>query len=202
MRREPTPYPKEDTVPEVSDLEAAQGEARRRVAAIGGSQRALPTPCSEWDIRALVVHMIEGSRMALRLLCGATGAEARSVFGASHGPDLGAELDAAFADELATFGEPGALDQTVHHPAAGDIPATVLLEFRTIDYLLHSWDLARAAGGDDALPEDLVASAWATMQPMAEAIGTIGPFGTGPSGTVGEDAPLQQRLLDLSGRRP
>jgi len=27
-------------------------------------------------------------------------------------------------------------------------------------------------------------------------------FGTGPSGTVGPDAPLQDRLLDLSGRRP
>ena len=37
---------------------------------------------------------------------------------------------------------------------------------------------------------------------MAPIIGDIGVFGTGPSGTVADDAPLQQRLLDLSGRRP
>jgi hypothetical protein len=33
-------------------------------------------------------------------------------------------------------------------------------------------------------------------------IGKSGFFGSGPSGAVGEDAPLQTRLLDLSGRRP
>jgi hypothetical protein len=37
---------------------------------------------------------------------------------------------------------------------------------------------------------------------MAPIIGQIGIFGEGPSGTVGEDAPLQERLLDLTGRRP
>ena len=37
---------------------------------------------------------------------------------------------------------------------------------------------------------------------MAPFIAEIGVFGSGPSGTVAEDAPLQQRLLDLTGRRP
>ena len=40
------------------------------------------------------------------------------------------------------------------------------------------------------------------MSPMAGFIGKSGFFGSGPSGEVGEDAPLQSRLLDLSGRRP
>jgi len=39
------------------------------------------------------------------------------------------------------------------------------------------------------------------MEPMAPFIGTIGLFGTGPSGQVDESAPAQMRLLDLSGRR-
>jgi hypothetical protein len=33
-------------------------------------------------------------------------------------------------------------------------------------------------------------------------IPATGVFGSGPSGTLGPDAPLQDRLLDLSGRRP
>jgi hypothetical protein len=40
------------------------------------------------------------------------------------------------------------------------------------------------------------------MQPMAPFIGQTGVFGSGPSGDVAADAPLQQRLLDFTGRRP
>jgi hypothetical protein len=35
---------------------------------------------------------------------------------------------------------------------------------------------------------------------MAPHIRQIGVFGTGPSGTIPKEAPLQQRLLDLAGR--
>ena len=38
--------------------------------------------------------------------------------------------------------------------------------------------------------------------PMAPFIGEVGVFGSGPSGTVGDDATVKIRLLDLTGRRP
>ena len=82
------------------------------------------------------------------------------------------------------------------------MPGSTLLGFRTADNLLHAWDLARAVGGDEALDPDLVTVVWARLEPMAPVVATLGVFGTGPSGTVGADAPLQERLLDLSGRRP
>ena len=187
---------------DVNDLAAAEAEIRQRVRAIAAEQWDLPTPCTRWNVSDLVVHLIEGSRMARHLLEGASATEARAVFGAAHGPDLPAELDVALAEELAAFEEPDALTMTVHHPAAGDIPGATLIEFRSADYFLHGWDLARATGADELLPEGLVATIWEAMQPMAPFIGDIGVFGRGPSGTVAEDAPLQRRLLDLSGRRP
>ena len=187
---------------DVNDLAATGAEVRRRVGAITAGQWDLSTPCTDWTVTDLVVHLVEGSRMALRLLEGASASEARRAFGVAHGSDLAAELDVALAEELARFESPDALTMTVHHPATGDIPGATLLEFRTGDYLLHSWDLARATGGDEGLPEGLVATIWENLQPMAPFIGAIGVFGTGPSGTVAQGAPLAQRLLDLTGRRP
>ena len=186
---------------DVSSLSAAQGLTRSKVAAVTAEQWARPTPCEEWTVRDLVVHIVEGSRMATALLDGASADEARRAFGVAHG-DLVDELGAAFADELAAFARPESFDMTIHHPHTGDIPGIRLYEFRTGDYLLHGWDLARATGTDEALPDDLVTSVWSAIEPMAPFIGQIGVFGTGPSGTVGDDAPLQQRLLDLTGRRP
>jgi uncharacterized protein (TIGR03086 family) len=186
---------------DVSELVAAQEQASRKVAALAEDQWALPTPCEHWDVRALVVHMVEGCRMARALLDGASAEESRRAFGVAH-DDVGAELGIAFADERDAFARPASFDMIVHHPAAGDIPGVRLYEFRTGDYLLHSWDLARATGSDERLPDDLVASVWTALQPMVPFIGQIGVFGTGPSGTVTDDAPLQERLLDLTGRRP
>ena len=84
----------------------------------------------------------------------------------------------------------------------GEIPCAQFLGMRVADALLHAWDLARAIGADEQLPAGLVAEVWAVMSPMAALIGSSGFFGSGPSGQVDEDAPLQLRLLDLSGRRP
>ena len=187
---------------DVTDLTSAQDEIRRRVAAVTAAQWGLPTPCADWSVRDLVVHLVEGARMAQRLLEGASADEARAVFGADHGDDLGGELDVALRGELDAFGGPKAFEMIVHHPGPGDIPGAAMYRFRIGDYLLHSWDLARATGGDEALPEDLVALTWDGLQPMVPVIGEIGIFGTGPSGTMAEDAPLHLRLLDLTGRRP
>ena len=186
---------------QMADLVTAQREASRRVGAITADQWTLPTPCEGWTVRDLVVHLVEGSHMVVRLLDGATKEEAIGVFGAAHGADLAGELDEGLAAERTAFERPGASDMTVHHPA-GDLTGQVLLGFRTGDYLVHSWDLARATGDDEALPAETVGTVWEDLQPMAPIIGTIGAFGSGPSGTVPDDAPLQQRLLDLVGRRP
>ena len=40
------------------------------------------------------------------------------------------------------------------------------------------------------------------MLPMAPMLAGSGAFGEGASGTVGDDAPTQTKLLDLAGRRP
>ena len=177
-------------------------EFERRLRAVGPGDWDRPTPCTDWAVRDLATHVIFGARMCVALLGGCTRDEAMAVVANASLPDDPiAAFEEGAAEQAAAFAEPGALERTVAHPA-GDFPATVLLNFRVGDYALHAWDLARAIGADETLAEDLVAFVWEGIQPMLPIIATVGVFGEGPSGTVGEDAPLQTRLLDATGRRP
>ena len=140
--------------------------------------------------------------MSVALLLGASANDASRL---NRADALGSDPVGAFArsaDDLdAAFRDEGVLDREVHHPR-GDIPATQLLGFRITDYTLHGWDLARALGVNEALSVPLVGVVWEMLSPIAPFIAGTGVFGEGPSDTVRDDATLQRKLLDVSGRRP
>jgi len=140
--------------------------------------------------------------MSRQILSGEKWTREAVVEEVSSAPDLRAEWEWRTAEERAGFAAFGALDRAVTHPMMGDIPSSQFLGMRVGDALLHAWDLARAIGANDQLAPELVFQVWTGMSPMAGFIGKSGFFGSGPSGEIGEDAPLQNRLLDLSGRRP
>lgn len=183
-------------------LDLASAEMERRVGAVPADRWDAPTPCEGWSARHLVHHVVGGNRMAVRLLAGgrrkAVLAELRA---APVADDQLAAFTATAAEQAAAFRAPGALERTCEHPA-GDISGARLLGFRVGDLTLHAWDLARAVGGDERLHPDLVAAVHEVMAPMAPFIARTGFFGTGPSGTLPDTASLQDRLLDLTGRRP
>ncbi|MCB1270234.1 MAG: TIGR03086 family metal-binding protein [Microthrixaceae bacterium] len=183
-------------------LELASAAFGARIAEVDQDQQFLPTPCGEWNVAGLITHVLGGNHMAVRLLEGAHRAEA---IGYLTGLPLGDDPAATFAQnaaaQLAAFSEPGALERTCEHPM-GDLPGAVVLGFRIGDLTLHSWDLARAVGGDEELPEALIDRVWSDLVPLRDNIAATGIFGEGPSGEVPDDAPLQTRLLDLTGRRP
>ena len=118
--------------------------------------------------------------------------------------DLGDDAVAAFdaeADQVAAaFAEPGAFERTIPHPSGMDMPGARLLGFRIGDYALHAWDLAQAIGADEKLDDNLVQEVWNALTPLARVIGKSGVYGAGPTGQVDDTAPLQERLLDLTGR--
>lgn len=183
-------------------LTTARHEFEQRLHAIADGQWDGRTPCAEWTVRDLVEHVVVGNRMAVRLLAGE---RFQDAVGDARAEGLGEGVAASFArsadDQEAALREPGALERTCEH-VVGQIPGSQLLRFRIGDYTLHAWDLSRAIGADERLDADLVAVVWEGLQPMAPFIGQTGFFGSGPSGALGEDAPLQDRLLDLAGRRP
>jgi uncharacterized protein (TIGR03086 family) len=188
-------------------LDRARAEAERRLDAVGPDQWNLSTPCTDWTVFDIARHLVVGNKMAALLVTGAGRDDTLAHLKAWHQADGALEpaaLIAAFrtsADEQAeALRQPGVLELTVHHPV-GDIPGAQLLRFRVGDMTLHAWDLARAIGADERLDPELADDVYTSMLPMAPFIGTLGMFGSGPSGDVDEGAAVQARLLDLSGRR-
>lgn len=91
------------------------------------------------------------------------------------------------------------LDRVLHW-SYGDFPAREGLWHVIAFRGLRAIDIARVIDVDDQLDPELVQAMWREFEPQAEQWRAMGVFG--PRIEVSDDAPLQQRLLGLTGRRP
>lgn len=157
-----------------------------------------PTPCTEWNVRALVNHLVVEQLWAVPLLDGKTIADVGDRLGGDQlGADPVAAWDAASAALKAAFAGSGALDRTVHL-SYGDESALSYCGQMTLDAVIHSWDLARGIGAADSLPTDLTEYLYGLVAPMKELLAASGMF----AAPVPADpaANTQIRLLALLGR--
>lgn len=152
-------------------------------------------------MRELVAHVVVGNRFTALLLAGVDRDEARAQLA---GDQLGNDPAGAVADSLRCqaqgFAET-ALERSVAGPK-GDISAAAYLRFRLVDLVVHAWDLTRAAGLDETLDPQVVATLVQLVEPHLDDMLAYGAYGAGPSGTLPADASQQRRLLDWFGRRP
>ena len=91
------------------------------------------------------------------------------------------------------------LGSTVHC-SFGDFPAREYLWQITSFRGLRANDIANVIGVDPRLPDDLLQGMWDQLEPVAEEWRAIGVFA--PRVEVPANAPLQARLLALTGRQP
>ena len=92
------------------------------------------------------------------------------------------------------------LDERTVHYSYGDYPVREALWHTILFRTTRAHDVAKAIGIDSDLPGDLVQAAWDIVEPNAEEWRQMGVFG--PAVDVPVDAPLQDRLLGLTGRQP
>jgi uncharacterized protein (TIGR03086 family) len=147
------------TLPTVVQLHGRAVRAfRDRVRAVPADAWSRTTPCADWDVRALVNHVVGEQLWTVPLLEGRTIAEVGDRF---EGDVLGATplkaVDGAATAAVAAFETPGAVDRTVHL-SFGDTAAEEYAWQLVADHVVHAWDLAVATGGDTRLDEDLVAA--------------------------------------------
>ena len=190
---------------------------RRFVAASEGFGRALrlvdswtaPTPCADWDVRALANHVTHGNLNYVRLLDGASAAEfVRWREADALGNHPVAAFDASVRACANAFSSTGALARVVDHPS-GQLTGAQALSVRATDTVIHTWDMARAAGVDETLDPALVAwieenlhEIYAGMTETPVSPQTTHRFFAPSTGTLPADASAQDRLLHLFGRQP
>lgn len=135
------------------------------------------------------------------ILAGRTMAEVgpESFGGDLLGTDPRASFAALVARGTAAVEALGDLDRVLHF-SYGDFPAREGLWHVIAFRGLRTVDLARVVGVDDTLDPGLVQAMWTEYQPQAELWRSMGVFG--PKVEVAPDAPLQERLLGLTGHRP
>ncbi|MGP3689353.1 TIGR03086 family metal-binding protein [Streptomyces sp. IBSNAI002] len=171
-----------------------------RLRAVADDQWDAPTPCTEWSVRDLVSH-VTGEQLWIPPLVseGRTVAELGDAFsGDVLGEDPVAAWDRAAAAAHAAFAAPGALARTVrlsYGPALGSAYCSEL----TADCVAHTWDLSRAIGADDRLPDGLVEFSIKEVMPYADGLAASGMYAAPLEVPAGADA--QTRLLGLLGRR-
>lgn len=146
------------------------------------------TPCDEWNCRELVGHTVQ----------------IQHGVGAQFGVEV-PEGDAAtswhaFRDAMvAAMSAEGALETEIETPF-GARPAAEAMGMPTMDLLVHTWDLSRALGHDDALPEAAVVNALELMKPLDAMIRRRGVYGDKIE--VPEGASVQDQLIAFTGRQP
>lgn len=146
------------------------------------------SPCEEWTARDVLAHVVGGMHHV--------------AGGGGDAPSLDDDPAAAYAKARdAALGSLSdeRLASNVQSPM-GEIPLDQLLQrFITPDTLVHTWDLATAAGIDVKLDPQLVEETYEALLPLDEMIRMAGVFG--PKVEPPEGADLQVRLVCFSGRR-
>lgn len=190
-----------ETVDGLEALELAAHEFTRRLATVGDQNWSRPTPCDEWDVRALVNHVVGGNVRYTLLLHGAAAEEVAATRSADQlRPDAASASALTLAAVTDAFKEPGARSRTVHHPS-GDRSGEELLWLRVLELGVHGWDLARAIGSDETLDPHLVAFLLWGQPSLLDRASREGFFS--PAGSeVTEDVAPQAELLRRTGRRP
>ncbi|MEU7907890.1 TIGR03086 family metal-binding protein [Actinoplanes sp. NPDC049118] len=172
----------EPTVDQLADVVERTG---RLISGIAPDQWTEPTPCAEWDVRALVDHVVAGNALFTASLSGQGGKPDGYVDSAER--------------MLAAFRAPGALDKVVEVPF-GRVPGMVALHLRIADVVVHGWDIARATGQRADYPDDVVEQALAFSLAALPAVRSDrSPFA--PPQPVDDDAPVLERLAACLGRK-
>ncbi len=185
----------------VDAYEQTVGWAGLRVAATAPDRLHDPTPCTEWDVLALLDHMVAGLVSYAMIAV-----DGRIDFDGLRFPDLRTGYVRRYRDHGAAaidaWRVPGVLDQECRHPL-GRITRGAALGLHHADLLLHGWDLAVATGQDATLDPGASAvalDALRTTTPVTAGLRRAGYWGAEQPLTDSAAGDAAAELLAFSGR--
>lgn len=118
------------------------------------------TPCTEWNVRTLINHVVAGNLFFVHLAIGSTPPD--------RGVDyLGNDPLTVFRDSVhamsAVCEADGFLDRVLAAPF-GEVPGSRLVSMRCNELTVHGWDLAKATGQSTDLDRELSAVCLASFR--------------------------------------
>ncbi|MGQ0805042.1 MAG: TIGR03086 family metal-binding protein [Actinomycetota bacterium] len=192
----------------LKSLEGAFDRTGQMVEALRPEDRDLPTPCAEWDVHALLAHLV-GVIAAFEDVASGDEPEVPVTDLPPHLQALGEErikdgpVD-GYRDTarrtLAAWQQRGSLDGTVFLPMGFGMPADGAIVIVTLDALVHGWDLGRAIGADTEIDPALAEAALEAAQGFVS--DQLRGTAFGAAIDVPADASPTDRLVAFLGRRP
>jgi uncharacterized protein (TIGR03086 family) len=139
------------------------------LANIQPSQLSAASPCPDWDVEGVIRHVINGNQR-VQLLAG------REPIALPDDLMAAEAVSSRGAHEV--FAAPDGLSRTFDLPI-GQLPGSGFIRLRTIDAVVHAWDIAKATGQptdlDPELSTGLLDAAKQQMTPALRGEGR--PFG-------------------------
>ncbi|MCX5143827.1 MULTISPECIES: TIGR03086 family metal-binding protein [unclassified Streptomyces] len=182
------------------------GPAARRITGmldtIDDGRLAGPTPCPDVTVGALLAH-VEGLAVAFRDAAGkklgATTDTAPSVESGVLADGWRSTLPVALDEMVAAWRSPDAW-AGMTRAGSVDLPGEVAGMVALNELVLHGWDLARSTGQPYGAEEAHLRNTLALLADAGDEPSPDSPFG--PPVPVPDDAPLLDRAVARSGRRP
>lgn len=172
------------------------------VASISPADLDRPTPCADWDLRALLAHMTAQHRGF------AAAAVGRGADEAVWRPDPQDPIEGyapSAADVITAFAPDDVLDRPFLLPEAGvePLPGRMVIGFHLVDYVVHGWDVAAAMDLPWELPADVLETALPIVRAVPDGAERRLPGAAFAPAirTSGETTPMTE-ILTLLGRSP
>ncbi|MFF7239545.1 TIGR03086 family metal-binding protein [Streptomyces collinus] len=161
-----------------------------------------PTPCTEFDVRALLSHVVGGTRRIAVVGEGGDGLAMEPVAEGVEDDGWAAAYDEARVRVLKAWETDERMTAPVRVPW-GEVPGHAALSGYVMEIVTHTWDLAEAVGHPFALDPELAEFALATAQrvlPDSRPRDEETPFDTRREAPEG--AGVYERLAAWMGRAP
>ncbi len=129
--------------------------AAKVVAGVKPEQMTSATPCPEWDVRAVMNHIVGGNRMFKAFALGEEPPPRGTGVDLVGNDPAGAYTTSASAARTAWRSD-GALERMMTLPI-GTLPGSVVVRMHGFDHYVHAFDIASATGQLDELDAELSA---------------------------------------------
>jgi uncharacterized protein (TIGR03086 family) len=164
---------------------------------------ARPTPCTDWTLHGLISHMT-AQHYGFAAAAAGDGDLARWR-PRRLGSDPAADYRASAETVLAAFSADGVLDRQFPLPefAAGPFfPARQAVSFHFVDYVVHSWDVAKALGIEAHFTRDLLNAALRVAQAVPDGEARLAPGSAFSPAVAWQDGSPLDQIAAVLGRSP